>query len=151
MCIHRQHTPGTHTFPAWLTLASQWPSQSSVLTPMELISHGSTAHLLPQTLDASHIMLTRNTITSACLHFSCGTIKITRTRGCPVGCNASSSRFNVNLILSLEMLSSAQQTEERRLVIKGFGSTQMQCSYGQRLKKSKGYHFNSSWEAYKEM
>lgn len=69
VCIHRQHTPGAHTFPAWLPLTSQWPSQSSVLTPTELISHGSTAHLLPQTLDASHIMLTRNTITSACLHF----------------------------------------------------------------------------------
>lgn len=36
--------------------------------------------------------------------------KNTMTRGCPVGCDASSLRFNVNLILSLEMLSSAQPT-----------------------------------------
>lgn len=68
---------------------------------MELISHGSTVHLLPQTLGCSHIMLTQNTITSACLHCSCGTIKKTRTRGCLAGCNASSLRFTVNLILSL--------------------------------------------------
>lgn len=102
VCTHKQYTlMHTQTFPPQPTPTSQWPSQSSVLTPMELISHGSTVHLLPQTLGCSHIMLTQSTITSACLHCSCGTIKKTRTRGCPVGCNASSLRFNVNLILSL--------------------------------------------------
>lgn len=79
------------------------------------------------------IMLTQNTITSACLHCSCGTIikkKKTRTRGCPEGCSTSSPRFNVNLIssLALRCLLSAQQTPGKQgsekqkgsSVIKGF-------------------------------
>lgn len=75
-CTHTHtHTNNTHTFQPWPAPTSQWPSQSSVLTPMELISHGSTVHLLPQTLGCSHVMLTQNTITSACLHCSCGAIK----------------------------------------------------------------------------
>lgn len=118
----------THPFPARLTLTLQWPLQSSAVTPTELISHGSVVHLLPQTLDAGHIMLTRNTITSACLHFFPLHSSIPwhkggkkeregarkqGLRGCPAGGVASSPRFNVNLILSLEMVLSVAQTERR--------------------------------------
>lgn len=122
--LHHTHTHKHTHFQPRLTLTLQWPFQSSAVTPMELISHGSTVHLLPQTLDASHIMLTQNTITSACLHFFSSSSflwhnkkkkKNTRSRGCPAGCIASSPRFNVNLILSLEMLLSAQQTGRKEV------------------------------------
>lgn len=70
LCVDSQthNSPLTRSQPR-LALTLQRPSQSSAVTPTELISHGSAVHLLPQTLDAGHIMLTRNTITSACLHF----------------------------------------------------------------------------------
>ena len=130
-CVYEQAThANAHSHPR--PPPSQRPSQSSVLTPMELISHGSAVHLLPQTLGCSHIMLTQNTITSACLHCSCGAIKKkkrkrekkTRTGGRPVGCDASSPRFNVNLILSLALRRSRLNNRrgESSSVIKGFCS-----------------------------
>ena len=87
---------------------SQSPSQLFMLTLIELISHGIVDHILQQT--SAVIMSTRNAIISARLHCSWVTHththkekkkENTRTRGCPVGCNTSSLRFNVNLILSL--------------------------------------------------
>lgn len=60
-----------------------------------------------------------------------------------MGCNTSSLRFNVNLILSLEMLSSAQQMKKRTPVIKGLCSTQTQLLLRTRIKEEEGVPFQS--------
>lgn len=132
---------------------------------MELISHGSMVHLLPQTLaglQPHHVDTEHNHF---CLHWFCGTIKKTRTRGCPVGCNKSSLRFNVNLILSLVLrcffLHNTQG--EKQICNQRLFLTQM-CShsethtcrhtiyylYQQRLKKSDGYPFSPSHGGFKD-
>lgn len=151
----------TQTYPPWSTLTSQWPSQSSVLTPMELISHGSMVHLLPQTLaglQSHHVDTEHNHFCLSAL-FLWHTEKKTRTRECPVGCYASSLRFNVNLILSLvpqrfrlKNRRGEKQFCNQRLLPPPLTSTHTLLHlHKQRLKKSKGYHLNSSRGSFKDL
>lgn len=53
--------PAAQMFPDLFNLTSRWSPLLSVLTPIELISHGGSVHLWQQTLDATHIVLTQKT------------------------------------------------------------------------------------------